>query len=194
MRSGGGEFAPPHHHTHSFGADSSARDVREQLSRIEPPGRVLGDEQDLPDHRRRVLELLEPLGGGDPQAGCREGALHLVRRPQVLRCLRGNAVDAGVGLSQRLRRGVAPEPEHETITLRPAASGTTVFIFELWPFRVDWQWFALAPEDCRRMRKFLKGFLVRREEGGCGVHRTGRAGAGDLKRAGQVPSGIGAIR
>ena len=35
-----------------------------ELGRIEPPERVLCDEQRLPDHRRCILHLLEPLGRG----------------------------------------------------------------------------------------------------------------------------------
>src|SRR6266700_2866098 len=84
MRSGGDLIVSPVHGTHTVDINHAARDVREQLRRVETPEGLLRDEQRLPDHRRRVLHLLEPFGRGRPQPNGREGRLDRVRRPQVL--------------------------------------------------------------------------------------------------------------
>jgi len=48
--------------TLSVDVDLAARDVREQLRRVEAPEGLLRNEQGIPDHGRRVLNFLEPLG------------------------------------------------------------------------------------------------------------------------------------
>src|SRR5438094_236184 len=84
MRSGGDALGPSVHCANSVDVHGSTRDVGEQFRRVEASERLLGDEQRLPDHRRRVLDLLESLGRGRPQPHRREGRLHRVRRPQML--------------------------------------------------------------------------------------------------------------
>ena len=54
----GGALAAPVHCPDSVDVHDSVRDVCEQFRRVEPPERLLRDEQRLPDHRRRVLHLL----------------------------------------------------------------------------------------------------------------------------------------
>src|SRR2546428_462840 len=51
MRSGGGALSAPVHCTDTVDVDHPARDVGEQLGRVEPPERFRRDEQRLPDHR-----------------------------------------------------------------------------------------------------------------------------------------------
>src|SRR5206468_788949 len=84
MRSGGGLPLALVHGTHAVDINPAARGVREQLRRVQPPERLLRDEQCLPDPRRRVLDLLVSLGRGRPQPVGREGRLHRVRGPQML--------------------------------------------------------------------------------------------------------------
>jgi hypothetical protein len=45
------------HSTHSVDVHDPARDIGQQLRRVEPPERLLRDEQPLPDDGRRVLHL-----------------------------------------------------------------------------------------------------------------------------------------
>src|SRR6058998_1793190 len=81
------------HCANSVDVHGSTRDVGEQFRRVEASERLLGDEQRLPDHRRRVLNLLEPLGRRRPQPHRREGRLHRVRRPQMLPVLARELVE-----------------------------------------------------------------------------------------------------
>src|SRR5215471_3877094 len=67
MRSGGDLLVASVHNTYSVDVDQTARDVGEQFGRIEPAEGFLRDQQRLPDHGRRVLHLLEPLGRGRPE-------------------------------------------------------------------------------------------------------------------------------
>src|SRR5262252_1851605 len=69
---------------YSVDVDHPARDVGEQLGRIEPAEGFLRDQRRLPDHGRRVLHLLEPLGRGRPEPHRGERRLDWVRRPEVL--------------------------------------------------------------------------------------------------------------
>src|SRR5215470_2838007 len=64
MKSGGALLVASVHNTYSVDVDHAARDVGEPLGRIEPAEGCLCDQQRLPDHGRRVLHLLEPLGRG----------------------------------------------------------------------------------------------------------------------------------
>src|SRR5437899_847519 len=64
MRSGGGLPLALVHRTYSVDVHDPARDVGKQLRRVQPPERLLRDEQRLPDHRGCVLHLLEALGRG----------------------------------------------------------------------------------------------------------------------------------
>src|SRR6266568_2637509 len=72
------------HRTYSVDVHDPARDVGKQLRRVQPPERLLRDEQRLPDHRGGVLHLLEALGRGRPQPHRGEGRLHRVRGPEML--------------------------------------------------------------------------------------------------------------
>ena len=54
MRSGGDALGAPVHGTYSVDVDHAARDVREQLRRIEAPKRFLREQQGLPDDRSDV--------------------------------------------------------------------------------------------------------------------------------------------
>src|SRR5438034_8630548 len=84
MRSGGGLPLALVHGTYSVNVHDPARDVGKQLRRVQPPERLLRDEQRLPDHRGCVLHLLEALGRGRPQPHHGEGRLHRVRGPEML--------------------------------------------------------------------------------------------------------------
>src|SRR5437016_1307962 len=84
MSSGGGLPLALVHRTYSVDVHDPARDVGKQLRRVQPPERLLRDEQRLPDHRGCVLHLLEALGRGRPQPHRGEGRLHRVRRPEML--------------------------------------------------------------------------------------------------------------
>jgi hypothetical protein len=57
------------------------RDFGEQLGRIEPPEGLFGDQQGLPDDRRRVLDSFESLGSRGPQPDGGERRLDRIRRP-----------------------------------------------------------------------------------------------------------------
>src|SRR6266545_7984338 len=59
-------------------------DLWQELGRVETSEALLSDEQRLPDHGCRVLDLLEPLGRGRPQPHGGERRLHHVRCSQVL--------------------------------------------------------------------------------------------------------------
>ena len=81
MRSGGDAFSAPVHGTDAVDVDHAARDIGEQLGRVEAPERFLRNEQRLPDDRGGVLHFLEPLGGRRPQPHRGERRLDRVRRP-----------------------------------------------------------------------------------------------------------------
>src|SRR5438034_6947874 len=79
-------FSSRRRHTRSlcdWSSDVCSSDLK-QLGRVQPPERLLRDEQRLPNHRGRVLHLLEAFGRGRPQPDRREGRLHRVRRPEML--------------------------------------------------------------------------------------------------------------
>src|SRR5437867_3386203 len=111
MRSGGDALGASVHCTNSVEIHDAARDVREQLRRVEPPEHLFCDEQRLPDHRRRVLHLFETLGRGRPQPHRRERRLHRVRRPQMLPVLTRKLVEGHhplpVAIERAPRLGVA---------------------------------------------------------------------------------------
>src|SRR5262249_54245381 len=67
MRSGGDLLVASVHNTYSVDVDQAPRDVGEQFGRIEPAEGFLRGQPRLPDHGRRVLHLLEPLGRGRPE-------------------------------------------------------------------------------------------------------------------------------
>src|SRR5215467_15479555 len=84
MRSGGDRLLASVYRTYAVDVDLAARDVGEQLRRVEPPERLLCDAQGLPDHRPRILHLLEALGRGRPTAPRCERRLDRIRCPPAL--------------------------------------------------------------------------------------------------------------
>jgi hypothetical protein len=71
-------------HSLAVNGRDALSDFGQQLGRVEPPERALGDQQSLPDDRRRILDLLVALRRRRAQPDGREGRLDRVRRAQVL--------------------------------------------------------------------------------------------------------------
>src|SRR5215813_7627885 len=127
MRSVGDLLVASVHNTYSVDVDHAARQVGEQLGRIEPAEGFLCDQQRLPDHGRRVLHLLEPLGRGRPEPHRGERRLDWVRRPQVFPVLARERVE---------RHHALPVPIERTPDLRVAALRTPHLERLLLPLRL----------------------------------------------------------
>src|SRR5215472_16219418 len=116
MRSGGDFLLASVHSTYSADVDHAARDVGEQLGRIEPAEGLLRDQQRLPDHGRRVLHLLEPLGRGrlEPHGGERrlaDAPDHTIQACHLSTLLRSDlaqAVDDAALRRHRVSREARP--------------------------------------------------------------------------------------
>src|SRR5262245_35320367 len=127
MRSGGALLLASVYSMYSVDVDQAARDVGEQLGRIEPAEGFLCDQQRLPDHGRRVLHLFEPLGRGRPEPHRGERRLDWVRRLRVLPVL----------ARERLERHHAlPVPAERAPDLRLAALRTPRLERPLLPLRL----------------------------------------------------------
>src|SRR5215831_2624013 len=116
MRSVGDLLVASVHNTYSVDVDHAARQVGEQLGRIELAEGFLCDQQRLPDHGRRVLHLLEPLGRGRPEPHRGERRLadapdHTIQACHLLTLLRSDlaqAVDDAALRRHRVLREARP--------------------------------------------------------------------------------------